>query len=235
MRPGRPHAVRALGLRADHHPLLALGRALLRQVGPRRRPLRPVPAGGVHPRGVRGAHKSGRVAAMFIDDAHILRASSSTVCACTSKRLAIARIWCGSVIKRVAILAVCPSRRVVLDGVVLRFGDRRPRECVAGTVIDIDGGRGHPLCVVDIRNCRAGRGHGHAGQGGVRDDASAATWSGCASTRACADSRRVRPRFGTGKVGGLGARAFGASSPRYGVPGAVRAAAVRGGQRARWE
>jgi hypothetical protein len=30
--------------------------------------------------------------AMFIDDAHILRASSSTVCAWTSKRPAIARI-----------------------------------------------------------------------------------------------------------------------------------------------
>src|SRR5215469_8036497 len=39
---------------------------------------------------------------MFIDDAHILRASSSTVCACTSKRPAIARIACGSVINRVA-------------------------------------------------------------------------------------------------------------------------------------
>jgi hypothetical protein len=43
---------------------------------------------------------------MFIDDAHILRASSSTVCACISKRPAIARIECGSVIKRVAMLAV---------------------------------------------------------------------------------------------------------------------------------
>src|SRR5271157_3130364 len=42
---------------------------------------------------------------MFIDDAHILRASSSTVCAWTSKRPAIARIACGSVIKRVAMLA----------------------------------------------------------------------------------------------------------------------------------
>src|ERR1700761_9594970 len=42
---------------------------------------------------------------MFIDDAHILRASSSTVCACISKRPAIARIECGSVIKRVAMLA----------------------------------------------------------------------------------------------------------------------------------
>src|ERR1700761_299708 len=41
---------------------------------------------------------------MFIDDAHILRASSSTVWACTSKRPAIARISCGSVIKRVAML-----------------------------------------------------------------------------------------------------------------------------------
>ena len=44
--------------------------------------------------------------AMFIEDAHILRDSSSTVCACISKRPAIARIECGSVIKRVAILAV---------------------------------------------------------------------------------------------------------------------------------
>src|SRR5438270_11467079 len=43
---------------------------------------------------------------MFIEDAHILRASSSTVCAWTSKRPAIARIECGSVIKRVAMLAV---------------------------------------------------------------------------------------------------------------------------------
>jgi hypothetical protein len=41
---------------------------------------------------------------MFIEDAHILRASSSTVCACISKRPAIARIECGSVIKRVAML-----------------------------------------------------------------------------------------------------------------------------------
>src|ERR1700743_1510909 len=38
--------------------------------------------------------------AMFWLDAHILRASSSTVCACTSKRPAIDRISCGSVIKR---------------------------------------------------------------------------------------------------------------------------------------
>src|ERR1700730_9286957 len=40
---------------------------------------------------------------MFWLDAHILRASSSTVCACTSKRPAIDRISCGSVIKRVGI------------------------------------------------------------------------------------------------------------------------------------
>src|SRR5437763_10729794 len=40
---------------------------------------------------------------MFWLDAHILRASSSTVWACTSKRPAIARISCGSVIKRVGI------------------------------------------------------------------------------------------------------------------------------------
>src|SRR3984957_2478090 len=38
--------------------------------------------------------------AMFWLEAHILRASSSTVCACTSKRPAIDRISCGSVIKR---------------------------------------------------------------------------------------------------------------------------------------
>src|ERR1700744_6049758 len=38
--------------------------------------------------------------AMFWLDAHILRASSSTVCACTSKRPAMDRISCGSVIKR---------------------------------------------------------------------------------------------------------------------------------------
>src|ERR1700712_4127388 len=42
--------------------------------------------------------------AMFWLEAHILRASSSTVCACTSKRPAIARISCGSVIKRVGML-----------------------------------------------------------------------------------------------------------------------------------
>ncbi|VAZ93961.1 hypothetical protein LAUMK4_02658 [Mycobacterium persicum] len=37
---------------------------------------------------------------MFCEDAHIRRASSSTVWACVSKRPAIARISCGSVIKR---------------------------------------------------------------------------------------------------------------------------------------
>src|ERR1700738_4647450 len=42
--------------------------------------------------------------AMFWLDAHILRASSSTVWACTSKRPAIDRISCGSVIKRVGII-----------------------------------------------------------------------------------------------------------------------------------
>jgi hypothetical protein len=42
---------------------------------------------------------------MFIEDAHILRASSDTVWACISKRPAIARIECGSVIKRVAMFA----------------------------------------------------------------------------------------------------------------------------------
>src|ERR1700753_4331476 len=41
--------------------------------------------------------------AMFWLDAHILRASSSTVWACISKRPAIDRISCGSVIKRVGI------------------------------------------------------------------------------------------------------------------------------------
>src|SRR5947209_10376094 len=40
---------------------------------------------------------------MFWLDGHVLRASSSTVWACTSKRPAIARISCGSVIKRVGI------------------------------------------------------------------------------------------------------------------------------------
>jgi hypothetical protein len=35
-------------------------------------------------------------------------------------------------------------RQVVLDRVVLRLGDLRPREWVAGAVIDIDGGRGDP-------------------------------------------------------------------------------------------
>src|ERR1700742_1881216 len=38
--------------------------------------------------------------AMFWLDAHILRSSSSTVSACTSKRPATDRISCGSVIKR---------------------------------------------------------------------------------------------------------------------------------------
>ncbi|CFS16547.1 Uncharacterised protein [Mycobacterium tuberculosis] len=37
---------------------------------------------------------------MFCADAHIRRASSSTVWACTSKRPAMSRIACGSVIKR---------------------------------------------------------------------------------------------------------------------------------------
>src|SRR5271163_1198253 len=40
---------------------------------------------------------------MFWLEAHILRASSSTVWACISKRPAIDRISCGSVIKRVGI------------------------------------------------------------------------------------------------------------------------------------
>jgi hypothetical protein len=43
---------------------------------------------------------------MFCEDAHILRASSDTVWACISNRPAIARIECGSVIKRVAMLNV---------------------------------------------------------------------------------------------------------------------------------
>src|SRR3984957_11182021 len=38
---------------------------------------------------------------MFWLEDHILRASSSTVCACTSKQPAIDRISCGSVINRV--------------------------------------------------------------------------------------------------------------------------------------
>ena len=60
-RRGRPLAVRAFRPGAEHRPLLALGRAVLRQVRHRRRPLRPVPAGGVHSRRVRGADQSGRV------------------------------------------------------------------------------------------------------------------------------------------------------------------------------
>ncbi|CLU56272.1 Uncharacterised protein [Mycobacterium tuberculosis] len=43
---------------------------------------------------------------MFCADAHIRRASSSTVWACTSKRPAMSRIACGSVIKREAMLPV---------------------------------------------------------------------------------------------------------------------------------
>src|SRR5271156_2647642 len=43
---------------------------------------------------------------MFIEDAHILRASSDTVWACMSKRPAMARIECGSVIKRIAMFPV---------------------------------------------------------------------------------------------------------------------------------
>src|SRR6201993_2209432 len=50
--------------------------------------------------------------AMFWLDAHILRASSSTVWACTSKRPAIDRISCGSVIKRVGI-SHSPCREVI--------------------------------------------------------------------------------------------------------------------------
>src|SRR6516162_11770265 len=41
---------------------------------------------------------------MFIEDIHICWAACSTACACVSKRPAIARIACGSVIKRVAML-----------------------------------------------------------------------------------------------------------------------------------
>ncbi|AGC64182.1 hypothetical protein MULP_04669 [Mycobacterium liflandii 128FXT] len=44
--------------------------------------------------------------AMFCEDAHIRRASSSTVWACISKRPAMSRIACGSVIKRVAMIPV---------------------------------------------------------------------------------------------------------------------------------
>src|ERR1700739_4266916 len=57
--------------------------------------------------------------AMFIDDAHILRASSSTVCACISKRPAIARIECGSVIKRVGMSPVSFVCCVYLEPSVL--------------------------------------------------------------------------------------------------------------------
>ena len=62
LRPVRPLALPAVRPGADPRPLLAHGRALLRQVSPRRRPLRSVRAGGVHRRGVRGADQSGRVA-----------------------------------------------------------------------------------------------------------------------------------------------------------------------------
>src|ERR1700720_2757655 len=51
--------------------------------------------------------------AMFWLDAHILRASSSTVWACISKRPAIDRISCGSVIKRVGI-SLSPCRDLIL-------------------------------------------------------------------------------------------------------------------------
>src|SRR3984957_6651404 len=63
---------------------------------------------------------------MFWLDAHILRASSSPVWACTSKRPAIDRISCGSVIKRVGIsisLSVRSIRRWLL-GVYPPAGER---------------------------------------------------------------------------------------------------------------
>src|SRR6202011_1389655 len=52
--------------------------------------------------------------AMFWLEAHILRASSSTVWACTSKRPAIDRISCGSVIKREGISVSLPCNYLVL-------------------------------------------------------------------------------------------------------------------------
>src|SRR6202012_3250393 len=63
---------------------------------------------------------------MFWLEAHILRASSSTVWACTSKRPAIERISCGSVIKRVGIsLSLSWALRVfTLSGRELTAGRR---------------------------------------------------------------------------------------------------------------
>src|ERR1700733_11355180 len=68
--------------------------------------------------------------AMFWLDAHILRASSSTVWACTSKRPAMDRISCGSVIKRVGMKTLLISRLFVCVGVnyvmhTLRPGDEQ--------------------------------------------------------------------------------------------------------------
>src|SRR6516164_492305 len=47
---------------------------------------------------------------MLCDEAHIRRASSATVCACASKRPAIARIACGSVINRVGTTPLLPNK-----------------------------------------------------------------------------------------------------------------------------
>src|SRR6516225_7573138 len=56
---------------------------------------------------------------MFIDDAHILRAPSATVWACISKRPAIARIACESVIKRVVIGVSLPRKLPVVKDVAI--------------------------------------------------------------------------------------------------------------------
>src|SRR5258708_23436301 len=66
---------------------------------------------------------------MFCEDAIIRRASSSTVCACVSNRPAIARIECGSVIKRVAMLAVSlvtEFQLLAMAGSATRWRTRRP-------------------------------------------------------------------------------------------------------------
>jgi len=61
---------------------------------------------------------------MFWLDAHIVRASSSTVWACTSKRPAMARIWCGSVMKRV-VISESPYLDLIVGMVALMTGVTR--------------------------------------------------------------------------------------------------------------
>src|SRR5215472_8015291 len=75
---------------------------------------------------------------MFIEDAHILRASSDTVCACISKRPAIARIACGSVIKRVGI-AFSLSRNFQIVEVLFccdRYGGSRIARLAYGLTVN---------------------------------------------------------------------------------------------------